>query len=410
MKKVFLFLVMAVFFIACGGGVKVAPLEFETYEKEANVDDPESPPCGLVLKFDIPIGDGDLQNKITDGIREIIKQSEVGTALEQPTDGSLKEIADRFATYFAKGEAEPAFYNLEIIHGFQNSQVITFHVIDGIFMNGGPREYRKVVRLSDGHLMTTEEMSSITEDQVKELAKKFGDDDQKELVELMEENGYWLAPDTLGCKLVFQNGSHFFQYVDIPLNDIAPYLSEEGRKLFEVPADAPTSVLPDSKDNKEVNEGPKAELGRGDLGIFELRGPVKTMKDGQTYSFNEKGQWLTIDGRKLSDIYYQVVRDKNGRLKELNADGYGSVGYTFNTDGLATSINEDGFGRELTYNKEGDVIKEVQTIAPEMGDEEGEEEKTTYTYEIIERDKYGNWTKRKANGKEIEKRTISYFE
>ena len=277
-------------------------------------------------------------------------------------------------------------------------------------MNGGPREYRKVVRLSDGHLMTTEEMSSITEDQVKELAKKFGDDDQKELVELMEENGYWLAPDTLGCKLVFQNGSHFFQYVDIPLNDIAPYLTEEGRKLFEVPADAPTSVLPDSKENKEVNEGPKAELGRGDLGIFELRGPVKTMKDGQTYSFNEKGQWLTIDGRKLSDIYYQVVRDKNGRLKELNADGYGSVGYTFNTDGLATSINEDGFGRELTYNKEGDVIKEVQTIAPEMGDEEGEEEKTTYTYEIIERDKYGNWTKRKANGKEIEKRTISYFE
>lgn len=170
------------------------------------------------------------------------------------------------------------------------------------------------------------------------------------------------------------------------------------------------SASPQETEEINVKDNSEAELGRGDLGIFELRGPVKTMKDGQTYSFNEKGQWLTIDGRKLSDIYYQVVRDKNGRLKELNADGYGSVGYTFNTDGLATSINEDGFGRELTYNKEGDVIKEVQTIAPEMGDEEGEEEKTTYTYEIIERDKYGNWTKRKANGKEIEKRTISYFE
>lgn len=170
------------------------------------------------------------------------------------------------------------------------------------------------------------------------------------------------------------------------------------------------SASPQKAEDNNVKDNTEAELGRCDLGIFELRGPVKTMKDGQTYTFNEKGQWLTVDGRKLSDIYYQVVRDKNGRLKELNADGYGSVSYTFNSDGLATSISEYDFGRELTYNKEGDVIKEVQTIAPEMGDEEGEEEKTTYTYEIMERDQYGNWTKRKTNGKEIETRKISYFE
>lgn len=408
MKKLFMFVAMAGLFAACGGE-GVVPLEFETYEKEADASSMEMGPSNMILRLDVPKGEGDLQNKVTEGIREIIRQSEVGTALDQPTDVSLKEIADGFATYFAKGEAEPALYDLEISHGFQNSQAITFHVIDGIFMNGGPREYNKVVRLSDGHLMTTGEMFSITEDQVKDLVKKFGDENQKEMVDLMEEGGYWLTPDTIGCKLVFQNGSHFFQYVDIPLNDIAPYLTEEGRKLFEVPADALASIQLAPEKKKEEQEVVKAETRRGDLGIFELHGPVKTMKDGQTYSFNEKGQWLTLDGQKLSDVYYQVVRDKNGRLKELNADGYGSVSYTFNSEGLATSINEDGFGRELTYNKEGDVIKEVQTIAPEMGDEEGEGEIIIFTYEILERDQYGNWTKRKANGKEIQTRTISYF-
>lgn len=170
------------------------------------------------------------------------------------------------------------------------------------------------------------------------------------------------------------------------------------------------SVSPQETENNNIKDSSEAELGRGDLGIFELRGPVKTMKNGQTYTFNEKGQWLTLDGQKLSTLYYQVVRDKNGRLSELNADGYGSVSYTFNTNGLATSINEDGFARELTYNKDGDVIKEVQITAPEMGDEEGDAEKATYIYEIIERDQYGNWIKRKVNAKNIETRTITYFE
>lgn len=156
---------------------------------------------------------------------------------------------------------------------------------------------------------------------------------------------------------------------------------------------------------------PNAEPGRGDLGAYDLRGPVKkVIYDGWNCTFNEQGQLLTIDGQSLKNIYPGgVTRDKNGRLKDCNADGYGSCSYNYNSKGLPTEIYADGGGRVLTYDADGYLKTETCSYPPEMGDEEGEEEIVKYTYTILEKDSYGNWTKRKDQNGAITTRKITYF-
>ena len=105
-----------------------------------------------------------------------------------------------------------------------------------------------------------------------------------------------------------------------------------------------------------------------------------------------------------------IVRDKQGRLSECNADGYGSRFYNYNEKGLPTQITEDGFERTFTYDNEGYVKTETQMTTPEMGDEEGESEVTKYNYTILEKDNYGNWIKRKDQNGNVLSRIITYFQ
>jgi hypothetical protein len=44
-----------------------------------------------------------------------------------------------------------------------------------------------------------------------------------------------------------------------------------------------------------------------------------------------------------------------------------------------------------------------------MGDEEGEPETITNSYTIVEKDDYGNWTKRKDQDGKVVTRTITYY-
>lgn len=154
------------------------------------------------------------------------------------------------------------------------------------------------------------------------------------------------------------------------------------------------------------------EAGRGDLGGFDLRGPVKKCVWGETtVIFNEEGQLLKRDGQSLNQWFPGgVTRDGAGRLSECNADGFGSCFYTYDDRGLPTRIAEDGFDREFTYDDDGYVATEKQIIAPEMGDEEGEPEEIFYSYTILEKDAIGNWTKRKDQNGNEQTRTITYFE
>ena len=72
MRKVMYFFVASVMMAACSGKGDVAPLAFESYENTAQGAGPEGGSAGLELKIDIPVGEGERQDKVTAGIREII--------------------------------------------------------------------------------------------------------------------------------------------------------------------------------------------------------------------------------------------------------------------------------------------------------------------------------------------------
>lgn len=151
--------------------------------------------------------------------------------------------------------------------------------------------------------------------------------------------------------------------------------------------------------------------GRGDLGGYDLRGPVKKVSySGWSCTFNEQGQLETENGQSLRHIYSGgVTRNKDGRLTECNADAYGSRYYTYNEQGLPTEIAEDGYNRKFTYDADGYVATEKAIMAPDMGDD-GEPEVITYKYTIVSKDSYDNWTKRKDQHGNVTTRTITYFE
>lgn len=186
---------------------------------------------------------------------------------------------------------------------------------------------------------------------------------------------------------------------------------ESDTELVEV-AEAEYEEIPDAEKFETGEEDmPIAEPGRGDLGGFDLRGPVKKVVYSESsYTFNEQGQLLTENGESLKSIFPGgVKRDKNGRLIECNADGYGSRYYTYNANGLPTEIRSDDSGRVLTYDENGYVKTEEKTIEPDMGSEDAPEV-INLTYTILEKDSYGNWTKRKDQNGDVESRQISYFE
>lgn len=174
---------------------------------------------------------------------------------------------------------------------------------------------------------------------------------------------------------------------------------EEGEQQSEPAAEA------------KADEPKTYEPGRGDLGGYDLRGPVKQVKyDEWSAAFNEQGQLTHENGQALKSIFPGgVKRDKNGRLTECNADGFGSRYYTYNDKGLPTEIAEDGGGRTIIYDADGYVKTESMTVAPDMGDEEGEPEIITQTYTIVEKDSYGNWTRRKDQDGNVTTRTITYY-
>lgn len=420
MKKIFLFsiVILASILIACKNSAmqNVEFVEFTTYEKEVAVESPDGAPAGILLRLDIPNGEGMKVAIIDSIIRSIIAQSEVANELGTPKEGCLKDICDDYVDRFQKGIAGDELtanceYHLEVLHGYQNAEYICFHVADGVFGNGGPMEREMVARLSDGQILEQENIICIPENVLMNLTKKYAQGEQKETLDNIESfmSGE-LVPDEKGCKFHYATSMHLFDAVYFPLDDIKQYLTEEGRKVFSISkGDAPTETK-----SEEAKEEAKAELGKGELGIFDLRGPVKKctwnyLEGKGTYTFDENGFWQTIDGKSLKKYYDAGIdRDKAKRIIVGHFEFY-ETSYEYNAEGLKVRSISDGVTSEFTYDKDGYVAKEHVSVPPDMGDEEGEIEEYTLIYTILEKDKYGNWTKRKCD-KGTETRTIEYYQ
>lgn len=422
MKKVMFLFAVSVMIAACGGKGEVAPLEFESYENTAIGEGPEGGAAGLELKIDIPMGNGERQEKVSTGIREIISLSEVGKELKQPVEGSLKEIADAFLNYFpvgvAKGDLESSgiTYHLWIENKSQNSEAVFFHVGDGIFGNGGPSESYKVIRLSDGKVMDNKDVYNITGDDIVTLVKKYGTAEQKERDEAFIGIESYLCPVGDSCRVLYLEGAHFWNVVTVPIYEVKGLLTEEGKKLFQITEDVSAPATSQKEVAKVEPEAAKpAEPGRGELGIFDLRGPVKSCKwknvygESSTYTFDESGFWQTKDGQSIKKMYHAGIgRDKTGRIVKGDFEFYDET-FKYNEQGLLVETVCDGASRTITYDADGYVKSERYVTPPDMGDDEGEPETTIYNYTIVEKDEIGNWTKRKSK-QGTETRTLEYFQ
>lgn len=545
------------------------PLTFETYDREIRYPDDSDTKITLKLKVDMPVGGGKEQDRISNGIREIISKSNIAKQFGNPQEGTLTEILDDYVKRLQQSGSTDEYgsYYLTISNVYQNEECAVFNVIDSNSSDEN-HVFDAVIRKSDGHWMTFEEMLKITKGVLKMLFQQFADDSYAEGINIETED-FCVSPSEDGCVISVGNGDIS---VTVPLEEMEPYFTDEGRELFqakpvtiekvdeailkanpikgelgrynlrgpvksldltdpEIPdipwiitfdhngiitsdaglvpnervieRDAQGRAIRDGnveymydeegkliksdfregryalnvtvryynrygavvrentlesvmagrsfihysrrysnfkydehgnwierKDdngkvhkrvityyqNDEEEEAPIKKLviwgpGHGDLGGYDLRGPVKKVAyDGWSCTFNEKGQLLTENGKSLKSIFPGgVKRDRQGRLVECNADGYGSRYYTYNSQGLPTEIAEDGYNRKFTYDDDGYVKTEEEYIAPDIGDE-GDGETIRSTYTILEKDNYGNWTKRKNQRGEVVKRKITYYE
>lgn len=154
---------------------------------------------------------------------------------------------------------------------------------------------------------------------------------------------------------------------------------------------------------------------RGELGLFDLRGPVKecvwTTKDQtRKFGFDPNGMWIFEDGRKPGANYGDMVkRDGKGRIIQIGDGEETGELFTYNSNGLMTKhVTVYMDGRDVatyTYNSKGECTKESFSYGDMYGSG-----KNTAIFTILSRDSQGNWTKRKTQNGNVETRTITYYE
>ena len=185
------------------------------------------------------------------------------------------------------------------------------------------------------------------------------------------------------------------------------------------PAPTPTPV-PTSKPASGSTSASAAQTAvRGELGIFELRGPVKSCtwvnEWGNTIrTFDAQGFWKTIDGKSLSVIYPSGIRrDAKGRIVKglVDSDGNGED-YTYDALGRVVKsfghIYDDINTETTRYGADGYVL---QRHFEPGGMDAGEPYTETYKNTAV--DQHGNWTERKVYSTDgsitVQKRKITYY-
>lgn len=156
---------------------------------------------------------------------------------------------------------------------------------------------------------------------------------------------------------------------------------------------------------------------KGELGRYELRGAVKTLKIDQddVIYFNRDGFMTDKRGKLLAEkgidddpMLSDYTRDSQGRIVQEEIFNGGFYYYKFNANGLLSEKKYERGSQEIReryiYNSDGECIKNNRN-----GVELGRDWKDTITYTILSRDSQGNWTKRKDSEGNVETRVITYY-
>lgn len=150
----------------------------------------------------------------------------------------------------------------------------------------------------------------------------------------------------------------------------------------------------------------------GDGRCFDLRGHAITA-DGMDLMLDKDGRIMVKtqeveDSISTPDQLSDVKRNASGRLLSFfhsNEDGAYSLDFVYNNEGYVESIHGDIQSTEITYNKQGYIIKE-KTIGPD-------DQESNKKFKYKEFDSHGNWIQRICiddNGYEyVETREIKYY-
>ena len=323
-------------------GCEGDPVAFETYEKEQDA---------FCMRVDVPQGDGEREQNVKQAILQIIAETQVGNEVGKPIDGTLQQVTDDYQTKYGKyserymreeGTPYAPMGFIEVINTHQNELCATFRVGDGMFVNGGPGNYFKIVRFEDGHVMKQEEMTHFTLKALDELAEKYKTNKETPVSITSLEYGYWLLPLTEEvCLLTWEVSRYDFGEAKIPIAEIDEFLTDEGRKLLKAkPYELPARSDAQSEGDEEYDESYNTNIG--------LNGSIPegtTMFVGDMSNFPIE---LTIT--KNGDGYradYLNVRFK-ARMK-LNGESLPADGGDVNFYG------KDGQGNDWVFHLTGDA-------------------------------------------------------
>ncbi|MBQ8457214.1 MAG: hypothetical protein IJ540_06400 [Prevotella sp.] len=281
-------------------------IEFETYEVMEGY---------YQVTIDIPKGDSDREQNITKGLREIIANSElckeevVGT----PKEGSLHEIIDdcnqryqKFADYFMKeSEApEPPVCQLYIESVYQNEACVVFQVDDGVYFNGAPETYFRVIRFSDGHIMQTDEMISITPETLEPIVKKYYHGN----LPVFLGDGYFVLPAVNDSCRVAWSVNHGYGDVMIPISELESHFTDVGKEIYTAKA---LSVAIKETIEETEGEQPEQETSSEGNNHSEKSGLLAILPEGTSEYKGEMAGFpiefsITKTGNSLSAVYRNV--------------------------------------------------------------------------------------------------------
>lgn len=151
-------------------------------------------------------------------------------------------------------------------------------------------------------------------------------------------------------------------------------------------------------------------IGKGDLPLFDLHGPVKSVKmsmdfgDG-TFGFDRNGKWTLWDGEAIKNL--GVSRNSRGQVDFVpNGSNYC---FWYAQGGLLqkSSITETQYETSFTYSYDASGNMTQYTMSSVCSNKRKTSETVKVT--ILQRDAYGNWLKRKT-GNYTETRTIDFYD
>ena len=164
------------------------------------------------------------------------------------------------------------------------------------------------------------------------------------------------------------------ELIYLSLLSLPLFMTACGNKTQGTTDDDSANVNSDSVVAVEEAESPNVV--KGELGLFELQGPVKscTLKNKwgkTTRTFDEQGMWLTHDGKPLAKVYPNgIERDEQGRILKgkMDANGNGDD-YEYNADGTRKRyfFHYDGETTEElnNYDAEGKLVS-VPMVSPSL--------------------------------------------